>query len=228
MDNKSINKNYDKLQKMINKDKKKICSKNSKFTMLGSCVIGILGCVVALFLEFNGSYKRNDIFSFVIPPMIALIIMEIILLIWAKYTKYLTNSNEIKKGATIGIFGYILISFIYMFVKYFSEGGFVTSVIFAFSFSTIPYFIPIIIYLLKFKIRGIAGGENDKYYSVNNINEKKPSFNYGVSYVKDKFGNVIGKTTTTSYSDEYGSMERTEYKDKFGNVKAKEDKYRNR
>lgn len=56
--------------------------------------------------------------------------------------------------------------------------------------------------------------------------EKKPEFTYRTGYVKDKFGNIVGKTESYGYNDKYGGFETTEYKDNFGNVKGKSDTYK--
>lgn len=69
-----------------------------------------------------------------------------------------------------------------------------------------------------------TGSSYSGSYSNNNA-EQKPQFGYSTSYIKDQFGNVVGKETTTTYSDKYGSFGTTEYKDNFGNVIGKKDTY---
>lgn len=219
------NEYYKKLQKSIDKDKKKYAKKDSKHTKIGSCIIGIIGCIIAVLLEFNSTANSSDAFSFTIPAMITLIGMELVLGIWAKYTKYLTNQNEIKCGATLGLLSFIIASFTYMFVKSLSSGKVGTSLVFAFTFAIIPYFIPLIIYFVKFFPPYLpSDGTYSENYSHNT--EQKLQFGYGTSYMKDKFGNAIGKATTTTYSDKYGSIETTEYKDNLGNVIGKKDTYK--
>lgn len=219
------NKYYEQLQKSINKDKEKYTQKDSKYTKIGSCIIGIIGCIIAVLLEFNSTANSSDAFSFTIPAMIALIVMELVLGIWAKHTKYLTNQNEIKCGATLGLLSFILASFTYMFVKSLSSGEVCTSIIFAFIFAIIPYFIPLIIYFVKFFPPYLPSvGTYSENYS--NNTEQKPQFGYGTSYMKDKFGNITGKATTTSYTDKYGSVQTTEYRDNLGNVIGKKDTYK--
>ena len=56
--------------------------------------------------------------------------------------------------------------------------------------------------------------------------EKKPEFTYKTGYVKDQFGNIVGKTESYGYNDKYGGFETTEYKDNFGNVKGKSNTYK--
>lgn len=220
------NKYYEELQKSINQDYRKRFKRDKKYTQIGSCIIGIIGCIIAVYLEFNTNANTGDAFSFTIPAMITLIGMEAVLGIWAKHTKYLTNQNEIKCGATLGLLAFILISFIYMFVKFLPEGGVGTSFTFAFTFSIIPYFIPLIIYFVKFFPRYIPSDGTYRRNNPNNQIEQKPQFDYSTSYIKDQFGNVVGKSTTTTYSDKYGSFGTTEYKDNFGNVIGKKDTYR--
>lgn len=220
------NKYYEKLEKEIKANRKKYTVKDPKYTKIGSCIIGIIGCIIAVFLEFNTTANTSDAFSFTIPAMITLIGMEALLGIWAKHTKYLTNENEIKCGATLGLLAFILVSFTYMFVKFLPEGGFGTSFNFAFTFSIIPYFIPLIIYFVNFFPRCIPSDGTYRRNNTNNQIEQKPQFGYSTSYMKDAFGNITGKATTTTYSDKYGSIETTEYRDKLGNVIGKKDTYK--
>lgn len=217
---------YEKLQKNINKDKKKYTKREPKFTKTGSCIIGIIGCIIAVLLEFNSTANASDAFSFTVPAMIALIGMEFALGIWSKHTKYLTNQNEIKCGATLGLLGFILISFIYMFVKFLPEGGVGTSFTFAFTFAIVPYFIPLIIYFVKFFPPYIPSEGSVNTNSTNTREEKKPTFSFGTSYIKDEIGNIKGSAITTTYSDKYGDIETTEYRDNLGHITGRKDTYR--
>ena len=70
-----------------------------------------------------------------------------------------------------------------------------------------------------------SGSYETTNYS-SNQEEKKPEFTIKTGYVKDQFGNIVGKTETYGYSDKYGGFETTEYKDNFGNVKGKSDTYK--
>lgn len=61
-----------------------------------------------------------------------------------------------------------------------------------------------------------------------NTNNSDKSFDFDVktSYVTDNFGNVIGKTQTTSYGDKYGGFEKKEILDNFGNKHGEIDTYK--
>lgn len=67
---------------------------------------------------------------------------------------------------------------------------------------------------------------NTSNNSNNSRNEKSFDFDIKTSYVKDNFGNVVGKVQTTSYGDKYGGFEKKEVLDNFGNKQGEVDTYK--
>lgn len=62
--------------------------------------------------------------------------------------------------------------------------------------------------------------------NTNNNSNKSFDFDIKTSYVTDNFGNVIGKTQTTSYGDKYGGFEKKEIYDNFGNKQGEIDTHK--
>lgn len=56
--------------------------------------------------------------------------------------------------------------------------------------------------------------------------ENKSGISFKTTEYKDKFGNVVGKSETTTYSNKYGTFSKTDYKDKYGNDKGSSSSYK--
>ena len=77
-----------------------------------------------------------------------------------------------------------------------------------------------------YKVRPVSIDSSNWYQKSLEKEEKKASFDYRTTEYKDEFGNVVGKATTTTYSDKYGEIATTEYKDNMGNSTGKSTTYK--
>ncbi len=76
-----------------------------------------------------------------------------------------------------------------------------------------------------YKVRPIST-DSSKWYQQPAKEEKSPSFDFKTTEYTDNFGNVIGKSTTTTYSDKYGEIATTEFRDNMGNKTGKSTTYK--
>lgn len=77
-----------------------------------------------------------------------------------------------------------------------------------------------------YKVRPVSISSSNSYRKSLEKAEKSPSFDFRTTEYKDEFGNVVGKATTTTYSDKYGEIATTEYKDNMGNSTGKSTTYK--
>lgn len=77
-----------------------------------------------------------------------------------------------------------------------------------------------------YKVRPVSTSSSNWYQKSLEKEEKKASFDYRTTEYKDEFGNVVGRATTTTYSDKYGEIATTEYKDNMGNSTGKSTTYK--
>lgn len=76
-----------------------------------------------------------------------------------------------------------------------------------------------------YKVRPISTSSSN-WYQESLEKEKSPSFDFRTTEYRDEFGNVVGKATTTTYSDKYGEIATTEYRDNMGNSTGKSTTYK--
>lgn len=167
-------------------------------------------------------------------PIVIFIIGTIILLCVYDYIYNRINDKYYKKNLNKKIRNYwILKDFgVYSF-KLFSTISYLFILILVVK---IPIFISIIIVWIAKIINGFRlekGYDLDlksygsykfpSYNEKNNDNEKDTDLNFSTSYITDRFGNVIGKTETTSYNSKYGNFETTVYKDNLGRTTGKKE-----
>lgn len=77
-----------------------------------------------------------------------------------------------------------------------------------------------------YKTSPVSTSSSNWYQKSLEKEEKSPSFDYRTTEYRDNFGNVVGKSTTTTYSDKYGEISTTEYKDNIGNPTGKSTTYK--
>lgn len=160
-----------------------------------------------------GKNESNNLFIFLGLLLGFMLIYRIFLSLLYRiaFRKYSFDERDEYKSKTVLISKVSYVATYFIVLYFIAKEGLVTSIILTI----------LLAYLPTLAIGVLIAPFSNLFES----NEKTPTnnFKYKRSYLKDKYGNIVGTADKISYDGKYGGWERTEYKDNNGKVIVKED-----
>ena len=214
-----------KVDKLKDERKKQI-----KYAKYGF-IYGLLSIIILVFnrlVVFSFvSNKMGDIEFGIFATIVATIVLHCIYVEW--FNKH-TLSKQLKDHDSTVSYSELIVDIAENAFKVaIMLGYFIVLVILNMNIALTAFIVLGIKIVTQFKLWGASNPDytpSTTYTPTYEKEEKKPELTINTGYVKDQFGNIVGKTETYGYSDKYGGFETTEYKDNFGNVKGKSDTYK--